>query len=701
MKPIYLNLWNLCFLLLLPFTLTAQDWVKQNPSGGIDQLYDIYMDSTGFGWTGGNGGSLYYTQDFGQTWAPRFVDVTSSPIFYLDYLPGSNGRHIVAVGTQVLASQDGGLSWNVWIPDSSLGGYNGVEAISDTEAFAISNRGYLLKTSDAGQTWVNMPVPSSRQWSSICFLNDTLGWMGDVDGKIVHTTDGGQSWTVLDSSSMATTAKVAFLNAQIGYASSYRDFYRTTDGGQTWTEMATNIFATHLRQIHIVNDSTILGCVNGRFYKSTDYGANWTFQQPHPYRSTTNGFTVFPDGRIWLSGGTTTVMYSDDDGQTWEDQFPGVKGNLFFVDFLDGERGIVGGAYETMMKTQDGGRTWEDISLNDSDESLQAGFMLDSTEFWIMTKEKIQQTLDGGQTWSTKFEPATDLLKSLIQAPNGDFWATHQDDGLYRSADAGMTWESVFDPPTGRIFYADFMTDSLGFVLGEQGALYRTVDGGSTWDSIATGSNKIFLKIEFGPANQMWLFESGLQDSLIYSADKGLTWSKQEAPRRALQKDIQFINDSTGWLACFLGSTGYLYRTDDGGLTWNPTHTTPVPLSDIAAPLTDSVRVWIIGRGGWIEFKGDTSQVMTNIDMEQTNNFKLYPNPANQHLYLQMDADGALGPYTVELISMQGVVLWRKEVTQTWAPVEINIQNLSLPYGAVRVMREGKPVFIQKILIRH
>ncbi|MEL7341406.1 MAG: hypothetical protein AAGM67_13075, partial [Bacteroidota bacterium] len=63
--------------------------------------------------------------------------------------------------------------------------------------------------------------------------------------------------------------------------------------------------------------------------------------------------------------------------------------------------------------------------------------------------------------------------------------------------------------------------------------------------------------------------------------------------------------------------------------------------------------------------------------------------------------EDALGPYTVELISIQGAVLWRKEVAQIGAPVEINIQNLSPQYGVVRIMREGKPVFVQKILIRH
>lgn len=143
--------------------------------------------------------------------------------------------------------------------------------------------GFILKTTDGGQTWTSYTLPIGFV-NKIFFLNDSVGYLvkGGVPVRLGKTTDGAQNWTGLalpdscfttpglvaltDSSgfymnnagrfrsfsgsgnsvvritdTLAEGGPILFPTATHGYLPQFTNVYRTTDGGQNWTILPTNL----------------------------------------------------------------------------------------------------------------------------------------------------------------------------------------------------------------------------------------------------------------------------------------------------------------------------------------------------------------------------------------------------------------------------------------------------------------------------
>lgn len=116
-------------IFLIPTLLFAQTWGEQNPNQILNQLYDVSIDASGVGWTCGTGGLMYKSSDFGQNWT-KLAQAPSGSHFYIAAIPATNGQGVVAAGTELISSQDGGQSWNTFVPTVQTGSYNGLAAPS-------------------------------------------------------------------------------------------------------------------------------------------------------------------------------------------------------------------------------------------------------------------------------------------------------------------------------------------------------------------------------------------------------------------------------------------------------------------------------------------------------------------------------------------------------------------------------------------
>jgi photosystem II stability/assembly factor-like uncharacterized protein len=63
-------------------------------------------------------------------------------------------------------------------------------------------------------------------------------------------------------------------------------------------------------------------------------------------------------GSLWTAGAEGTIIYSADNGQTWEDLSLHEDETLSDVSFLDGKNGWVVGEFGVIKHTTDGGHTW-------------------------------------------------------------------------------------------------------------------------------------------------------------------------------------------------------------------------------------------------------------------------------------------------------------------------------------------------------
>jgi photosystem II stability/assembly factor-like uncharacterized protein len=178
--------------------------------------------------------------------------------------------------------------------------------------------------------------------------------------------------------------------------------------------------------------------------------------------------------------------------------------------------------------------------------------------------------------------------------------------GVFKTTDGGTTWSPVFDGQTslsiGDIAIAPSNTNILyvgtGEANGGSGSLtydangvYKSTDGGLTWTNVGLQLTRMTGRMAVHPTNPNIAFAATMGDlyaptpdrGLYRTADGGLTWTK-----------VLYLTDSTGCIdvvinpvnpnyvfACmsertrranakrYYGVTSGLWRSVDGGLTWN------------------------------------------------------------------------------------------------------------------------------------
>lgn len=171
---------------------------------------------------------------------------------------------------------------------------------------------------------------------------------------------------------------------------------------------------------------------------------------------------------------------------------------------------------------------------------------------------------------------------------------------LLWTSDGGDSWREITPPGMGDVAYRDvfFLDANLGWVATSAGSagvqesipiqVLRTQDGGGTWSSnelVATlklGAVTGPRNLEFVDPLHGWLsvdqtltMNSSAAD-LYRTSDGGVTWERSTLP---FGGDTHFITPAIGWAlgSCCTGAPNRLYRTVDGGLTWQEQTLAPNP----------------------------------------------------------------------------------------------------------------------------
>ncbi len=236
----------------------------------------------------------------------------------------------------------------------------------------------------------------------------------------------------------------------------------------------------------------------------------------------------------------------------------------------------------------------------------------------------VWKSSDGGSTWKPTFdEQSSQAIGALavsqsnpdiVWAGTGEAWAVRDmdmaGDGIYKSTDAGETWTRMGLENTGRIGTIVIhpndenivMACALGHATGPQPerGVFRTEDGGQTWERVLhvdedTGCSglqisqqdpDVVLASTWEIFLQTHVLESGGMGSGIFrSTDGGRTFEEIEdpgLPRSPYGKTDVAIAPSDGNRMYALVQTGKdgvkgmpseaqgsLWRSDDGGDTWN------------------------------------------------------------------------------------------------------------------------------------
>lgn len=90
---------------------------------------------------------------------------------------------------------DSGAVWKIVFPGDGAVGYASIQAWTD-KWWDYDN--WLLKTTDRGRTWMELPFIHNYDEEGIGFINDSVGWIGGSYNPPYNykTMDGGLTWSV-------------------------------------------------------------------------------------------------------------------------------------------------------------------------------------------------------------------------------------------------------------------------------------------------------------------------------------------------------------------------------------------------------------------------------------------------------------------------------------------------------------------------
>lgn len=223
----------------------GNSWIIDTVQGGISSIiyqiiplcYDTLI---------GLGHSVYKSFDHGRTWNNIFPSQSSDPIFDICILDNSNW--ILADGTRIIRTADGGMTWQEVYAFFGMAVFDQLSFPSSTTGYAVAGMysdyggyGAIVKTTDGGNSWVLLnPEPwksnhtDLKEIAKLQFLTEEVGYMF-MHGSLYKTEDGGNNWSLINHNITAYTKDNAhFFNVDSGYVTDIIHIYFTKDGGRTW-----------------------------------------------------------------------------------------------------------------------------------------------------------------------------------------------------------------------------------------------------------------------------------------------------------------------------------------------------------------------------------------------------------------------------------------------------------------------------------
>jgi photosystem II stability/assembly factor-like uncharacterized protein len=310
----------------------------------------------------------------------------------------------------------------------------------------------------------------------------------------------------------------------------------------------------------------------------------------------------------------TAVLRTNDGGQTWFDVGPKDAQQLGYAatpDFLDRLNAWVLVADPadmlkgTLYHTSDAGVNWQSVSVPFGGGDMQ---FLDEKNGWMMASlgagagsmgVAVYRTSDAGSTWTQAYTndpnqpnagdslPLGGMKDGLAAISMQTAWIagviyTPGTIYLFRSDDAGATWHQVpIQVPKGyeqaelNALAPRFVSGSAAYlpvtVASQNGVMltiYVSHDGGNTWVATPTmipqGGQPDFVSATDGfvwNGTDFYVTHDGAQTWKVVTPDVKFTDSFA---------GMDFIDPATGWVITNDASGAHaLYRTLDGGVTWN------------------------------------------------------------------------------------------------------------------------------------
>jgi photosystem II stability/assembly factor-like uncharacterized protein len=640
------------------------EWVRLGgPLGGLG--YDIRMrpDNPDIMYVTDANTGVYMSTDGGITWVPKNegIDLRGGttgdivPVFSLTIDP--NSYDTIWIGLQsvggVYRSTDGGQTWEKRV-------------IGITERNCLTVRGITIEPGNSDTVYIAGEI-CSAEWSG----QELMGRQFDrTKGFVYKSTDAGLHWkAVWKGDNLARYIWIDPRDHNVLYVSTGifdreaantdvgsnqpggLGILKSTDGGSSWKvldaeEGLTGLYISSLF-MHPKNPGILLAGAGHDYWSmaydqgnreispsgvflSADGGVSWTQTLAHEQIYSVE-YCLGGDN-VAYAAGPNSVQRSLDGGRTWQRVSgastsggywgpPGIVAGFpidIQCDPRDSNRIFVNNYGGGNLLSEDGGATWTNSSQGYSGAIMFGGLALDRNNpahLYAAARSGLFSSGDGGLTWSgLAYKPArhAEAISVAVSPVDGNLmlsapWDLNQ---VVRSTDGGQSWTlvqqnprqtqviglkfSLADPQTA---YAAFGEADCKYVksnCSQKGAgLYVSHDTGQTWQPAndVISKEQSFMALAIHPTDSKTVY-AGSPKGLFRTMDGGKSWQQLD-----LQKPVWSLAiDKQDTQHIFAGTSSGMYISQDGGTTWKASSAGLPPESKIKAIAidpTDSQKIWI------------------------------------------------------------------------------------------------------------
>lgn len=683
------------FLFLFSISAYSQDWQRIGADlRGVEWINDSSIITVG------EYGTIMTSLDKGATW-----QYTQSGITQTIYAAHFFDTQTSVVGGQnfLKRTTDGGRSWTETLPASAtVRSFSFLPSPQGQGAATAAKEGecIVLLTADSGKTWQTLNTghkifPSKISWideTSLIIIGSSSS--NTTTSTVLLSTDTGRTWTSVLNDSIYLFSDIA-ISGSTGIITGYkfRDksiIYQSTDKGRTWDTADISGVDALLHTVESISDSQFFAAgqrpstsdINQRWFAySNDYGHHWEMLESPEIIPGTQAFldlSFSPDQSNAIAVGELgSIAISSNPLETWELRaqsrlypFKGEGQYNFFSNilFYSENEGIAIGAdvfsgNNIVIRTTDNGITWR------TDRTLRPGIrgiakigkkIIATTDrsrpitnrFYLVSKDATSWEIQGGV-----FDEAYIYnLQSPIVNNDEESGLYFGDSILFHSSDQGETWHkrSVVDGAIA-INSINFISPSIGTVTAQgpfqesdsglvnTHMVFVTTDSGYTWNNVYSISTLQSIQVHgYFRNNHQGTIAIGLnsqpQGFLFNTQDGGLTWDTTSIS--GTPYDMQFFNESVGFV---VGMDALILSTYDGGRSWEqqiPWDSATSGELDIfrkVSLLPDKQTLMILGRE--ILIRGTLDSAITSSIKEKPAEVKserlqltISPNPAEEDI---------------------------------------------------------------------
>lgn len=524
-------------------------------------------------------------------------------------------------------STDGGISWQLLVPEYPFGG--GVTAVAihpdDAGIVYVSAGNNIHKTTDGGNSWNPLLPPGNQFYANRLKIDsdDPQSIMASSSDGVYLSMDGGMTWTE-KWSSPSWDVDIKPNNHDILYALTQtgNDFALavSADGGQSFSLEPTfpdDIFEASggllavtpaapdlLFVIMLSADNTPL------LYRGNYNNGSWIWDLLATGQTSAFGMDngqgyfdlvldISPNDPSIIMVGTTTLFKSLNGGSNFS-AVGGYYGNFSIHPDIQDIKMLPSG--NTWVSTDGGMNLTTDHFTLQSNYHVRINGLIGS-DMWGFDQGWNEDLVVGGRyhngnTAIAEFYEPKALRMGGAESPTG--WVV---DGMSRHAafnDLGNGWilpQSAEAAPEGRFIFSKYPNmDEYGgrrgnlvahpnyygtLYLGEEDGFWRSTDMGTSWDLLYTFPGRVrYLDVSY--SNPDVFYADIVNYGLYKSEDGGHSWTLKPALcsspyGSSYWKGKLFFAispyDENIVYACLQNGTwtadiGKVFRTEDGGDTW-------------------------------------------------------------------------------------------------------------------------------------